>query len=689
MEVKLGNYYDEINKFGIERALEPQNVLPTAAWKIDNSRELKENEVKIKISRIHIEGTSFKQICMETHDDDELIRQKIIDIVIQRGKLHNPVTDTGGVVCGTVEELGSAYEFKEGIQKGEQVICNASLASIPMHITKIGKIDRVFNQVEAEGYVIAHSRVPIIRKPDSLPVNLTLYIFNESGTIYRVSKSLEGKEKVLIVGTNLLMNLIFGYTIRKILGDRVRVVNLIDKKNKTIMRGNSVTKLLEETFDVIKYVNILKPVETMEEIKGEERFDLVINCSEVPGAESLCILASDYNGTVMFANLINNYNSALYITESLGKQVQLLTAEGYLEEYDSFDIEIVGELASYFRENDAISKKKEEVEIEEDVTKNKRLGRLPEEFVCSNPKMERVVEEVVRVSKYDCNVLITGDTGVGKEKIANLIQKSSDRKMQPFIKVNCAAIYPSLMESEFFGYEPGAFTGASTMGKKGYFELADNGILFLDEVGEIPLDMQAKLLRVIQEGEFYKVGGVKLIKTNLRIISAVNKDLEKSIEEGTFRRDLYYRLNVVSVKIPPLSERKEDIAPLVKSFLKKYGEKFGVEKGISEDALKYLVNHSWKGNIRELENTVQRLIISSKSEEVELADVLRGLHEDLFEGGEFTSAEEEVNLEEMMNNFEKQIIKRAYETQGSTRKAAKSIGISQTQFVRKKNKYEI
>ncbi len=685
----MGSYFDKTNKFGVERSVEPQNVLPTSAWKIDNGRELKENEVKIKIGRIHIESTSFRQICMEAHDEDELIKQKIIDIVIQRGKLHNPVTDTGGVVCGLIDELGTSYKNKEEFEKGEQVICNASLASIPMHITKIGKIDRVFNQIEVEGYVIAHDNIPIIRKPEGLPVNLTLYVFNESGTIYRMSKILEGKENVLIVGTNLLMNLIFGYTIRKILGEKVQVVNLIDNKNKTVMRGESISKLLEEIFDISKQVNILKPIETIEDLEGESKFDLVINCSEVPGAESLCVLAADYGGTVMFANLINNYNSALYITESLGKQIEIITAEGYMEEYDSFDIEIVGELASYFKENDAIGKKKEETSIEEEVIKRKRIIQLPEEFVCSNGKMEKIVEEVVRVSKYDCNVLISGDTGVGKEKVANLIQKSSDRKMQPFIKVNCAAIYPNLMESEFFGYEPGAFTGASTMGKKGYFELADNGILFLDEVGEIPLDMQAKLLRVIQEGEFYRVGGVKLIKTNLRIISAVNKDLEKSIEEGTFRRDLYYRLNVVSVKIPPLSERKEDIAPLVKSFLKKYGEKFGVEKGISEDALKYLVNYSWKGNIRELENTTQRLIISAKSDEVELVDVLRGLHEELFEGGEFNSMQEDINLEKMMNNFEKQIIKRAYETHGSTRKAASSIGISQTQFVRKKNKYEV
>ncbi|MBQ6899967.1 MAG: sigma-54-dependent Fis family transcriptional regulator [Firmicutes bacterium] len=311
--------------------------------------------------------------------------------------------------------------------------------------------------------------------------------------------------------------------------------------------------------------------------------------------------------------------------------------------------------------------------------------------------MRHVLDEILRVSKYDCNVIIFGDTGVGKEKVANLIQKNSDRKMQPFVKINCGAISPNLIESEFFGYEKGAFTGANSTGKKGYFELANNGVMFLDEIGELPLEMQAKLLRVIQDGEFYRVGGTAPVKTNVRILSATNRDLETFVEEGKFRRDLYYRLNVVPIRIPRLSDRREDIPALAGHFLNKYGEKFGVHRTINDSAMDYLKQLPWPGNIRELENSVQRLIISSKGEDITLMDVMRETHGDIFGAGSVTvvnddSAEyggQELDLQAAVDDYEKGLIKYACEKYGSTRKAAKAIGISQTQLVRKKKKYDL
>ena len=299
----------------------------------------------------------------------------------------------------------------------------------------------------------------------------------------------------------------------------------------------------------------------------------------------------------------------------------------------------------------------------------------------------------MKVSRYDCNVIIFGDTGVGKEKAANIIQKNSTRKMQPFVKINCGAISPSLIESEFFGYEKGAFTGASAGGKKGYFELANNGVIFLDEIGELPLEMQAKLLRAIQDGEFYRVGGTSPVKTNVRIISATNKDLEKLVEEGSFRRDLYYRLNVVPIRIPSLAERTDDIPALVSHFLEKYGQKFGVKREIDDNAIEYLKQQQWPGNIRELENMVQRLIISSQGETITLMDVVKEKHGELFEYLPDEETDEvqqsEINLQKAVEEYECGLIKYAYEKYGSTRKAAKAIGISQTQMVRKKKKYNL
>ncbi|MGN0715616.1 MAG: sigma-54 interaction domain-containing protein, partial [Anaerovoracaceae bacterium] len=326
-----------------------------------------------------------------------------------------------------------------------------------------------------------------------------------------------------------------------------------------------------------------------------------------------------------------------------------------------------------------------------------------EDYVYRSRAMNQVLNEIMQVSRYDCNVIIFGDTGVGKEKAANIIQKNSDRKMQPFVKINCASISPNLIESEFFGYEKGAFTGASASGKKGYFEIANNGVIFLDEIGELPLEMQAKLLRVIQDGEFYRVGGTAPIKTNVRIISATNRNLEEFIEKGLFRRDLYYRLNVVPIRIPSLSDRPEDIPALVGHFLKKYGKKFGRRRGMDDAAMEYLQQQQWPGNIRELENTVQRLIISASGDNISLMDVMRDSHGELFSGsvsqlpgdsstdGEGTDRmpEKELDLQLAVDEYEKGLIKYACEKYGSTRKAAKALGISQTQIVRKKKKYDI
>lgn len=687
-----------LTNYGLERVLEPKYVLPTSAWKLDNSRSIHSDEIRISIKRIHLEGTSFKQICTEVNYNEEKIKQTIIDIVIRRGKLHNPVTDTGGLVCGQVEAIGAEFENPQELKTGDEIICNASLASVPMHIENITSIDYVFNQIEVEGYAIIHSRIPIVKVTDDLPLNLLLFVLDESGTLFRLSQLAENKEKCLIVGNNMITNLIFGYVLRRKLGNKGEITCLLDKKTGIQVTGGGIDRLISRVFDKIQYLDILKPTECVDRLNAESIFDLSVNCAEIPGAETVNILATRPGGTVMFANLINNLNIALYITESISKNLEVHGAEGFIEGYDCFDVEVVGEIAEYFENATFVKLEKNEPEDYVNPYNRSLLEKTKtEDFVFNSKAMKLVLDEILKVSSYDCNVIIFGDTGVGKEKVANLIQKNSDRKMQPFVKINCGAISPNLIESEFFGYEKGAFTGASASGKKGYFEIANNGVMFLDEIGELPLEMQAKLLRVIQDGEFYRVGGTTPIKTNVRIISATNRDLEKFVEEGRFRRDLYYRLNVVPIRIPKLSDRPEDIPALVNHFLSKYGEKFGTSRKINESAMEYLKQLPWPGNIRELENSVQRLIISSKGEDITLMDVMRETHGDIFGGKVETDDEEseaagvvvELDLQSAVDEYEKGLIKYACEKYGSTRKAAKAIGISQTQLVRKKKKYEL
>ena len=676
--------------YGTSRVLEPKFVMPASAWRLDNSRNIRPDEMRVSLDWVHLEGTSFKQITAEMGGDPKRVKQAIIDIVIRRGKLHNPVTDTGGVLCGRVEMIGDEYENVSDVKVGDYVIVNASLSSFPMHLEDIGEIDWVFNQFTAKGYAICHSGIPIIKVDVSIPVRALLFALDESGTLAKLNRLLEGKKRFLIVGNNILSNILYGYVIRRSLMDDCEIICALDKRTAASLTGEGIERLSSFVFDEIHLIDILKPLECVK-LLGESAYDLSVNCAEVPGAETLNILATKNGGTVLFANLINNLNIALYLTESISKELTILSADGYMEGYVDFDIEIIKEIAAYMEDaQPAKSENDGTVGDGELFPGSVATSSIYEDFICNSDKMKKVLSDILKVSRYDCNVIIFGDTGVGKEKAANIIQKNSDRKMQPFLKINCGAISPGLIESEFFGYEKGAFTGANANGKKGYFEMANDGVLFLDEIGEIPLEMQAKLLRVLQDSEFYRVGGTTPVKTNVRIISATNRDLEKMVEDGQFRRDLYYRLNVVPIVIPKLNERREDIPGLVEHFLKSYGEKFGKHMTISPWAMDFLMEQSWEGNIRELENVIQRLIISSGGREITLADVTQEMRN---ENTDATSINEElrqtgeISLEDAVNDYEKGLIRYALEKYGSTRKAAKAMGVSQSQFMRKKKKY--
>jgi len=695
-------------KYVMGRVKEPVQVLPVSAWKLDNSRNIFPNEVRVSIRKLHLEGSGFKQINTEASGNKEIIKQKIVDIVIRRGKLHNPITDTGGLAFGIIEEIGAAFENTRGLKVGDEVVCNISLTSVPAHIDKIKSVDPIFHQVEADGYMLINNCNSLVKVPKGVPVELLMFAFDESGTLMHLHNIAKDKKKFLVVGDNLITNLLYGYVIKRSAPKGSKILCVCDKNSDVDIIGEGIDRLKKEVFESIKKMDILKPLECIDILDADSKFDLTVNCAEIPGAETINILAAKPGGMVVFANLINNLNIALYITESLSKPVQVCGAVGYLEDYDRFDIEIVSEMAPYFEkakyilnEENSDSRQNDEKKHKEKAANRAVDGMVKlEDFVFSSRAMDAVLEEIMRVSKYDCNVIVFGDTGVGKEKVANLIQKNSDRKMRPFVKINCASISPNLIESEFFGYEKGAFTGANATGKKGYFEIANNGVIFLDEIGELPMEMQAKLLRVIQDGEFYRVGGTVPVKTNVRIISATNRNLEEFVEKGLFRRDLYYRLNVVPIRIPSLKDRSDDIPTLVEHFLDKYGKKYNMEISIEEVAMEYLRQQQWPGNIRELENAVQRLIISSKDGKITLMDVMRDSHGELFDTGisafvddnGFDEKKEEVpemDLQLAVDEYEKGLIKYACEKYGSTRKAAKALGISQTQIVRKKKKYQL
>lgn len=262
------------------------------------------------------------------------------------------------------------------------------------------------------------------------------------------------------------------------------------------------------------------------------------------------------------------------------------------------------------------------------------------DVVMESDEMQHVVNLALTAAQYGSRVLIQGETGTGKEIIAKIIYKNSARRNAPFIAVNCSAIPESLLESELFGYEKGAFTGASEKGRKGYFELANKGVLFLDEIGDMPLSFQAKLLRVLQENEVMRIGGKEMIPIDVQVIAASNKSLADKVAAGEFRSDLFYRLNTFPILIPPLRARKRDIVPLIYMFVESFNSKYKTNKMFSLSSLNVLQRYEWPGNVRELENLVERIILTSKEDIItdehvkQMIFFPQGMGEDLcFDGG--------------------------------------------------------
>ncbi|WP_312281686.1 sigma 54-interacting transcriptional regulator, partial [Oscillibacter sp.] len=291
------------------------------------------------------------------------------------------------------------------------------------------------------------------------------------------------------------------------------------------------------------------------------------------------------------------------------------------------------------------------------------------------------------IAKSDASVLITGESGVGKEVVAKEIYNKSLRSDGPFISVNCAAIPENLLESELFGYEKGAFTGAFKQ-KIGLFEVADGGTIMLDEIGEFPIHLQPKLLRVLQEREIRRVGGTHNIPIDVRVISATNRDLLQQVNEGKFRCDLYYRLNVVPILIPPLRQRREDVALLASSFLMQFNKKYKTSKFFLSQAVILLEQHDWLGNVRELENVVERLVIVSSGNAITPQQILT-----VFSGklnmDTNTESASEFSLKEAVDQLEKKMISEALSNYKSTYKAAKILGMSQSTLVRKAKQLNI
>jgi DNA-binding NtrC family response regulator len=424
------------------------------------------------------------------------------------------------------------------------------------------------------------------------------------------------------------------------------------------MRRLLELQLGEEGFDL----RTAADAETGLQLLNKEKFDLIVTDFKLPGMNGLEFLQAAKRVNAEIPVVIMTAHGTI---ESAVEAMKNGASDYVLKPFSLAELVLVirKELASTLLR-------------QENRTLREALGQRYqyENIVARGEKMQAVLALVERVAPTNSTVLIGGESGVGKDLIARAIHEHSRRASGPFVKINSTAIPETLLESELFGYEKGAFSGATSM-KPGKFELADKGTLFLDEIGDIPGAIQVKLLRVLQERDFERLGGTKTLKVDVRLIAATNRDLRAALEEGTFREDLYYRLNVVAIDIPPLRDHKEDIPPLAEFFLQKYARESNKKmEGITPAAVKLLMDYHWPGNVRELQNIIERSVTLSTGTKLDVADI----HLDSpSQRGAATGSNPVLPAGMTLEQWEQEIIREALrEANGNKSQAARALGLS-------------
>lgn len=692
------------DKFGINRSIEPKASLPQPAWKLDNTMALRSSEILIDVRIININLVSFNEILEEAEYQEERIKDRIIDIIKERGKLHNPVTGTGGMLYGRVVQMGERYPNNYGLKVGDEIVSLTSLSLTPIRLERIISIDYENAQLEVEGKCILFANSPIIRKPEDLPLKLVICVLDEAGAPCRTDQIVKENQRVLIMGANGKIGLLCAYAAKDRLAGTGSLAGIVKS-------GQSKEEIAKyNIFDEILMIDAANTENFYKLEEGDaEKYDIVINCVNSPNTEMASLLSVKDKGIIYFATLSCDYKLTSLTAEGIGKEITIVPYTGYMEGHSDYALNLVRkykelrELLQYQYNN---LNKIRQGQIYGQSRDDFQPGRFVQidNYIFASQESKIALRKALKVCQYNSNVLIFGESGVGKEIIAKIIHQNSTRKSFPIVKINCASIPENLLESELFGYEKGSFTGANITGKMGLWEAAQNGTLFLDEIGELPLSFQAKLLRAIQEKEIIRVGGIVPIKVDVRIIAATNKNLAKLTEQGLFREDLYYRLNVFPITILPLRQRKDDIIPLINWFTKKYNDEFQTEIKLTKQAKEYLSNHPFKGNVRELQNLIQRIIINTEKQTVDVSDVILALADDREqelkqpaaiaaineEAGEATEEKTVINkasLKAILSETEEIVLREYKRKYHSTRQIAEVLNISQSSVVRKLQQY--
>jgi PAS domain S-box-containing protein len=495
-------------------------------------------------------------------------------------------------------------------------------------------------------------------------------------------------------------------------------VTLISNINPIVMNGK-ISGVVSVFQDISEIENISQELDLFKNMKNW--LDTIIDSS----FDGLWIC--DHEGKVLRINKASERINAVKAEEIIGKNMVELVAEGLFDKSVSSEVlkrktsvtmlqQIKGGKRILVTGNPILDEKGEIVFVvtnERDITELDKLRNQLQEIqalakgyssklaelemkgvdlpniIFRSEEMERIIEMTLRVAKVDSTIILLGESGVGKGMIAKLIHKHSERNHGPFIRVDCAGIPDTLVESELFGYEKGAFTGAKSEGKPGFFELANKGTLFLDEIGEIPISSQSKLLRFLEDHEIIRVGGIEPKKIDVRIIAATNKNIEEMVTSNLFRKDLYYRLNVVPISIPPLRERRDDIIPLIFHFLEKFNKEYQRKKFFSPEAMDALCRYDFFGNIRELANIIERLVVVSEKDQIEAQDLPSIIIGHRAKEIPYSFLLEGVSLKDALEKCESYFIMRIIKKYGSQNEAAKILKVDQATISRKMKKYGI
>lgn len=405
-----------------------------------------------------------------------------------------------------------------------------------------------------------------------------------------------------------------------------------------------------------------------------------INREDMMGKTAMFLNEAGYSNQTPIPAVVKHKKKVSMEQKTITGKTLIITATPVFDE--NGDIEFIVENSRDISELNSI---KEKIKLYENTISsfNKSQSLIYNDTTIKGSSMKSILEIAKNVAKTNVNVLLLGESGCGKTTLAKHIHLNSKRSGKPFITINCSTISPNLLESELFGYEGGAFTGANSKGKIGLVELANEGTLFLDEIGDIPKELQSKFLQLIQDKTFTSVGGVKTKKVDIRFISATNVDLINSINQKNFREDLYYRINVVELKIPPLRDRKEDLLELIFHFFKKYSNIFNLNKSMSTEVINSLLNYNYPGNMRELENIIQNILVTSSSDYIELHHLPKSVIHNI----DFVKDTENNSLDNLMENYEKLLICKYYKNNPSSYKLAKALNISQSKASRLIRKY--